>query len=322
MINVLANDGIEENIKSEIELLGCRVFDEKIEQEKLMNYINKEDIHVLLVRSSTKVRKDIIDGCPDLKLIIRGGVGMDNIDVEYARGNGKLVHNTPGASTLSVSEITLAHILSLSRNLFAANRSMPIEGLENMKGLKDKYSSGNELYGKTIGVIGCGRIGKDVAAKCIMMGMKVLIYSRSLSPGSLSIPYTVQENQLSLKAQAVSLDELLIESDFVTLHVPSSSTPLIGKRELLLMKDTSILINVARGGVVDEEALIEALNNKRIAKAALDVYEHEPHPKKELLEHPAISMTPHIGASTPEAQAKIGDEIKNIIYSTFFETKS
>lgn len=252
----------------------------------------------IVVRSATKVRKPAIDAAQGLKLIIRAGVGLDNIDAEYAKEKGIEVLNTPKASTDSVAELTLAHMFALARSLVRATETMR-EGKWEKKAFH-----GIELQGKTLGVIGIGRIGQAVARRALCLGMKVIAYDKY-----------VKESPIP-GVKMVSLEELLRESDFVTLHVPPDPTgPVIGAREIALMKDGAFLINCARGGVVDEKALLEALNSGKLGGAGLDVFEEEPPKNMELLRHPKVTLTPHIGAQTREAQARIGDEVVEILLS-------
>ena len=250
----------------------------------------------IVVRSATKVRKAAIDAAVGLKLIVRAGVGLDNIDVEYAREKGIQVRNTPRASTDSVAELALAHMLALARSLPQATISLR-EGKWEKKAFK-----GIELSGKTLGVIGIGRIGQAVARRALCLGMRVIAFDKF-----------VKESPLP-EVRMVSLEELLREADFITLHVPADPAgPVIGQREIALMKDGAYLINCARGGVVDEAALLSALNSGKLAGAGLDVFEEEPPTNMELLHHPKVSLTPHIGAQTKEAQARVGDEVVDIL---------
>ena len=250
----------------------------------------------IVVRSATKVRKAAIDAAVGLKLIVRAGVGLDNIDVEYAREKGIQVRNTPRASTDSVAELALAHMLALARSLPQATISLR-EGKWEKKAFK-----GIELSGKTLGVIGIGRIGQAVARRALCLGMRVIAFDKF-----------VKESPLP-EVRMVPLEELLREADFITLHVPADPAgPVIGQREIALMKDGAYLINCARGGVVDEAALLSALNSGKLAGAGLDVFEEEPPQNMELLRHPKVSLTPHIGAQTKEAQARVGDEVVDIL---------
>ncbi len=306
MKKILANDGIDEMGKSILEKAGFTVITEKVAQENLVNRINEEKYIGLTVRSATKVRRDIIDNCPGLKLIGRGGVGMDNIDVEYAREKGIIVANTPAASSVSVAELVMAHLFSMVRFLYDSNRKMPLEGDTNFAELKKKFAEGSEVSGKTIGIIGFGRIGQTVAKYALGLGMNVKAYDPFVKSASIKITF-FNNQSIDLQIETVSLEDLLKESDFITLHVPGGE--IITKKEFALMKPGAGIINTARGGAINENDLIEALNSKKVAYAALDVFENEPMPKKELLTHPRISLTPHIGAATNEAQERIGIEL-------------
>ena len=323
-MKILANDGISDDAKKQLEENGFTVITEKVNQEDLINKINEENYEGILVRSATKVRKDIIDACPNIKFVGRGGVGVDNIDVEYAKEKGIFVFNTPASSSQSVAELVVGNMFATSR--FIGNSSKNIENGDFNK-LKKEYGSGVELRGKTLGIIGFGRIGQTLASYAIGIGMRVLavdVEERSETV-YLKLPWTTSdgqnvENQVGIIIKTTTnIDELLTKCDYISLHIPKQSNgeSVIGKRELELMKDNTIIINTSRGGVINEDDLIWALDNCKIAGAALDVYENEPNPKKELLSHPKILCTPHIGAATNEAQDRIGQEIVDIIVEKF-----
>ena len=316
MINVLANDGISKSGKDSLEKDGFNVSTVTVAQNQLISYVNKENISVLLVRSATTVRKDLIDQCPGLKIIGRGGVGMDNIDVDYARNKGINVINTPAASSASVAELVFAHLYSGVRFLFESNRAMPLEGDSNFKGLKKTYAKGVELRGKTIGIIGFGRIGKETAKIAIGVGMKVLAYDKFLEKVDLTLDF-YKKKKINFEIKISKFDYLLKNSDFISLHVPAQKNFVINKKEINMMKDGAGLINAARGGVVNEVELVSALDSGKLSFAGLDTFENEPKPAVKLLMHPKISLTPHIGAATNEAQDRIGlelaDQIKSIL---------
>ncbi|MCD6128133.1 D-2-hydroxyacid dehydrogenase [Candidatus Bipolaricaulota bacterium] len=295
-MKVLICDPLAESAVARLKEAGLEVVEktgmspEELAQELAKGY------EVIVVRSATKVRKPAIDAAVGLKLIVRAGVGLDNIDVEYARKKGIEVRNTPRASTDSVAELTLAHMLALARSLPQATQSLR-EGRWEKKAFR-----GIELSGKTLGVIGIGRIGQAVARRALCLGMRVVAYDKF-----------VKESPLP-EVRMVPLEELLREADFVTLHVPPDPAgPVIGKEEIAKMKPGAYLINCARGGVVDEAALLEALNSGKLAGAGLDVFEEEPPKNMELLRHPKVSLTPHIGAQTKEAQGRVGDEVVDIL---------
>lgn len=308
MTKILANDGLAQAGIDLLEKEGFEVKTTRVAQEQLANYINKNKIDVLLVRSATKVDKKLIDDCLTLKLIGRGGVGLDNIDVKYAESKKIHVFNTPEASSESVAELVFAHLLNGVRFLHDSNRNMPLEGDSQFKQLKKNYAGGTELQGKTLGIIGFGRIGQTTAKKALALGMKVLYTDKYLKETTLSISfYNGQEISFDLKSN--DLKEVLANADFVSLHVPSQEKYLIGKTELGLMKPGSGIINTSRGGVLDEVALIEALESDHLAFAGLDVFESEPSPEIKILMNPKISLSPHIGGSTVEAQERIGMEL-------------
>lgn len=311
-MKVLANDGIAPSGIKKLEENGFTVVTEKVEQENLIDTINKEGYEVILVRSATKVRKDIIDNCPSLKMIGRGGVGMDNIDVEYGREKGLVVFNTPAASSLAVAELVMGQLFSISRSLYDSSKQMPENGSKEFKSLKKKYGKGIELRGKTLGVIGFGRIGHYLAKYALGAGMKVIASDPFVN--EVSIDVEVGEHTVSVPVSMVSKDELLEQSDFISLHVPMPKDgAVIGKAEFDLMKDGVRIVNAARGGVINEDALIDALNNGKVAACALDVFVGEPTPREDLLTHEKIAATPHIGAATLEAQSRIGTELADQI---------
>lgn len=308
---ILANDGIDAQGKALLEKAGFTVITEKVAQENLAQAINEHNYVGLTVRSATKVRKEVIDACPNLKLIGRGGVGMDNIDVEYARSKGLQVVNTPAASSHSVAELVFSHLFNCVRFLYDSNRQMPVNGDTQFDALKKKYAKGIELKSKTIGIIGFGRIGQAVAKIALGCGMKVLAFDPFVKEVLLPLEIAGIPEKINVKLHTVPMEKLLAESDFITVHVPGGKV--ITQKEFDLMKNGVCLVNAARGGVIDEQDLINALNSGKVAHAALDVFENEPTPKKELLTHPKISLTPHIGAATEEAQERIGIELAELI---------
>lgn len=313
-MKILANDGISQSGIDMLTEAGFEVITTNVAQEQLVNFINENKIVVLLVRSATTARKDLIDSCPSLKIIGRGGVGMDNIDVEYAREKGLSVINTPAASSSSVAELVFAHLFGGARFLYDSNRNMPLEGESNFKGLKKAYARGIELRGKTLGIIGFGRIGQEVAKIGLGLGMNVIATDKYIDVAEIEVSLF---NETSLKAsiETLSIDKVLELSDFISLHVPAQKDYIIGSKELSMMKDNSAIINTARGGVIDEVALISALDSNKLAFACLDTFENEPKPEIKLLMHPKISLTPHIGAATLEAQDRIGVELGQQIIS-------
>ncbi|GLU45078.1 D-2-hydroxyacid dehydrogenase [Allomuricauda sp. NBRC 101325] len=307
---ILANDGIAQ---AGIDLLvkaGFEVKNTRVAQEQLANYINKNNIEGLLVRSATEVSKEIIDACPNLKLIGRGGVGMDNIDVDYAQSKGIHIFNTPEASVDSVAEFVFAHLFGAARFLHDANRNMPLDGDSQFKALKKSYAGGTELRGKTLGIIGFGRIGQAVAKMAYALGMKVIFTDHHVSDITLEVPF-FDGQSIRFELQVSELETVLKEADFVTIHVPAQEKYVLGKNEFELMKTGAGIINTSRGGVLDEVALVEALDSDHLAFAGLDVFESEPTPEIQILMNPKISLSPHIGASTKEAQERIGIELAN-----------
>ncbi|WP_411768809.1 D-2-hydroxyacid dehydrogenase [Winogradskyella sp. A3E31] len=313
-MKVLANDGVSQSGITALEKAGFEVITTTVAQEQLEDYINKNDIVVLLVRSATKVRKNIIDNCPSLKVIGRGGVGMDNIDVDYARNKGLHVINTPAASSHSVAELVFGHLYGLARYLHNSNRDMPLEGDSKFKNLKKAYAKGTELKGKTLGVFGFGRIGQATAKVAIGAGMKVIAFDPFIEKTDLELEF-FDGQTLNFEIKTISKEDVLKQSDFITLHVPAQKDYVIDDAEFKLMKDGVYLANAARGGVVNEVALVKAIESGKVAGAALDVFEKEPTPEIQLLMNPALSLTPHTGAATNEAQDRIGSELASQIIS-------
>lgn len=311
-MKVLANDGISNSGVEKLESNGFDVITDTVSQDDLIDYINTNSIDALLVRSATKVRKDLIDSCKSIKLIGRGGVGMDNIDVEYARDKGINVINTPAASSLSVAELVFAHLFGCVRCLHQSNRNMPLEGDTKFKELKKAYAKGTELKGKTLGIVGFGRIGQEVAKIAIGLGMNISIYDLNQTQVSLELSF-FDKSVKSFEIKTDDFNNLLTNSDFITFHVPAQKDYLISEKEFEAMKDGVGIINAARGGVINEESLIKYLDNGKVAFAALDTFENEPNPDIKILMNPKISLTPHIGAATSEAQDRIGVELADQI---------
>ncbi len=313
-MKVLANDGLSKKGIKTLEKAGFEVLTTKVAQEQVANFINTYDIKVLLVRSATKVNEDLIDACPNLKIIGRGGVGMDNIAVDYARKQGIHVINTPAASSKSVAELVFAHLFSGVRFLHDANRNMPLEGDTRFNELKKAYTNGIELRGKTLGIIGFGRIGQEVAKMALGLGMKVIASDKYVGEAVIRVDF--YNNQfINVDIKTEPLEGLLQKADFITLHVPDQNGYIIGRDEINAMKANVGIINAARGGVIDEVALCDALDEGKVLFAGLDVFENEPKPEMRLLMNPKISLTPHIGAATFEAQDRIGIELAEQIIS-------
>ena len=307
-MKVLANDGISKSGIKALEAGGFEVITTKVAQEQVANYINENKIEVILVRSATKVRRDIIDNCPTLKIIGRGGVGMDNIDVDYARSKGINVINTPASSSESVAELVFAHLFSGVRFLHDSNRNMPLEGDSKFENLKKAYANGIELRGKKLGIIGFGRIGQAVAKMAFGLGMNVIATDKFIENAIIKVDF-FNGQSINIEVSTQPIEEVLKNADFITLHVPAQGGYLIGTNEFSLMKDNVGIINCSRGGIIDEIALIDALDSEKVLFAGLDVFENEPTPEIRILMHPKISLTPHIGAATLEAQDRIGTEL-------------
>ena len=315
-MKILANDGISESGKNKLEEYGFKVDLTKVSQEQLVSYINENEISTILVRSATQVRADIIDNCPSIKIIGRGGVGMDNIDVEYAKSKGVNVINTPAASSKSVAELVFSHLFGCVRFLHESNRSMPLEGDTKFKELKKSYAGGSELSEKTLGIIGFGRIGQEVAKIAIGVGMKVIFYDKFNEKADIKLDFFDGQN-ISFKLKSSTFEELLNNSDYITVHIPASKEYIIDSDQFAKMKNGVGLLNLSRGGIINEEELIKNIESGKISFAGIDTFEGEPSPSMKILMNSNISLTPHIGAATGEAQDRIGvelaDKIKDIL---------
>ncbi|MBP6389946.1 MAG: D-2-hydroxyacid dehydrogenase [Flavobacteriales bacterium] len=312
-MRVHANDGLSATAKERLTQAGFQVSTDHVPQDLLAQRLKQERVDVLLVRSATQARKELIDACPDLKLIGRGGVGMDNIDVAYAKERGLSVINTPASSSISVAELVMAHLFGMMRGLPQANRRMPVEGLDKFKDLKKEYEKGGEVRGRTLGVIGFGRIGQWTAKYALGCGMRVIYVDHHCSVTSVTLQ--LGDHLVEVPVDKVDIDELLLRSDAISLHVPAQKDgrPVLGAEELARVKPGAVIVNTARGGSIDEDALLHALNDGRVKAAALDVFVGEPQPRADLLAHPKLSLSPHIGAATAEAQSRIGDELADLI---------
>lgn len=307
MIRILANDGIHSTGLKMLQDHGFEVETTPVSQEELPTVLPIYD--ALIVRSATKVREALIDACPDLKAIARGGVGMDNIDVAYARDKGIEVFNTPASSSRAVAELAMGHMLNLSRFLHRSNREMATNGATEFNALKKAYAKGREVEGKTLGIIGFGRIGQALAQLALGSGMKVV--ATDLFIEEATIQWEIDGyGEVKVAIRTIPMETLLGSADFISMHVPAQKgKPLMDAETLRKLKPGAILINTARGGLIDEEALLEALDSGHLGGAGLDVFEGEPTPRPALLNHPKISVTPHTGASTEEAQSRIGAEL-------------
>ena len=311
-MKVLANDGISESGIKKLEEYGFTVDLTKVAQEQLVDYINTNSINSLLVRSATQVRKDIIDNCPSLKIIGRGGVGMDNIDVEYAKSKGIKVINTPAASSKSVAELVFSHLFSCVRFLHESNRSMPLDGDSKFKDLKKSYAKGTELSGKTLGIIGFGRIGQEVAKIGIGIGMNIIFFDKLNKEVSLTLNFFDGQSK-TFNLSSSSYEDLLNSSDFITVHIPASDKYIIDSNEFSQMRNGVGILNLSRGGILNEEELLKNIESGKVSFAGIDTFENEPKPSIKILMNSNISLTPHIGAATNEAQDRIGVELADKI---------
>ncbi|MFZ1678614.1 MAG: NAD(P)-dependent oxidoreductase [Saprospiraceae bacterium] len=317
-IRILANDGIDDSGKAMLEAAGIEVVTTHVKAEDLTEQLKSYD--AITVRSATQVRKELIDACPNLKAIGRGGVGMDNIDVAYAREKGIGVYNTPAASSRSVAELVFGHIFTLARLLHVSNRAMPATGQTDFGKLKKQCSEGFEVLGKTIGIIGFGRIGQEVARMALGLGMSVIASDPFVKEATIDIKVNGASEKINVLIRTVDINTLLLQSEIITIHIPKADKPVIGKEELSKLVKGVLLINTARGGVFDEDAILEGLASGQIGGAGIDVFVGEPTPRVEILTHPKISLTPHIGGSTVEAQENVGRELAGLIINHFKKT--
>jgi len=319
-MKVLANDGISKAGENALKEAGIEILDNRVAQDHVINFINDNNVDVLLVRSVTKVRQELIDACPGLKIIGRGGIGMDNIDVEYARSKGIKVINTPTASSKSVAELVFGHFISLARFLHESNRLMPLEGDTHFSAMKKSFSNAYELSGKTLGVIGFGSIGQEVIKIGIALGMKVIVLTRSPKTEVLTLNFF---NGQSVDFEITStndMDAFLKDADFISINTPKTNEYIIDTPQFEKMKDGVYIVNTARGGVINEVTLIDFIESGKVAGAALDVFENEPSPELPLLMNPALSLSPHVGGNTLDAQEKIGIELAEQIIKLQKET--
>lgn len=316
-MKVLVNDGIEEIGKKMMENAGIEVDMNSVPQDKLQAVLS--DYDGICVRSNTKIRKDLIDQCPNLKVIGRGGVGLDNIDVEYARSKGIKVVNTPAASSRSVAELVMGHAMSLSRFLHLSHREMPVDGSTSFGNLKKKYAKGMEMTGKTMGILGLGRIGKELASLALGAGMDVIAYDPFVSEAEITIGNPELGFRYSLRT--LTFDEVLSRADYISLHIPALDKPVLNEEAFGKMKAGVIILNASRGESIDENALLQNIQSGKVYAAGLDVFSNEPQPDINILSNSQISATPHIGASTLEAQDKIGKELAEQIIEILLHKK-
>lgn len=308
-MKVLANDGISQSGKDALAAAEIELLDAKVSQENLAGFINENLVDVLLVRSATQVRQELIDACPSLKIVGRGGVGMDNIDVEYAIEKGLYVINTPKASSRSVAEMVFAHFFSLARFLHESNRLMPLEGDTHFSAMKKSFSSAVELEGKTLGVIGFGGIGIEVVKMGISIGMKVKVLTRTPRTETVSLDFFDGQKVNFEITSGNDWDIFLENTDFISINTPKADEYILDTPQFMKMKDGVFIVNTARGGVLNEVALLDFIDNGKVAGAALDVFENEPAPELPLLMNPNLSLSPHLGGNTIDAQEKIGTEL-------------
>lgn len=315
-MRILINDGMHPKGVQLLKDAGHDVDTNFIPQEELKTKLNSYD--AVLVRSATKIRKELIDQSPNIKLIGRGGVGLDNIDVTYARDKGIAVFNTPAASTRSVAELAIAHLFGIVRSLPMVNKKMAIDGINDFKSLKKTASKGIELEGKTLGLIGFGRIAKETASIALGCGMKIIAFDPYISEGDVPVKlHASYDNNFKINVKTTTKEEVLAESDFISLHIPGGQGYVLDAPEFEQMKDGVGVVNCARGGTISENALIEAINSEKVKYVATDVFENEPPTDDRLLRMDNVGLSPHIGASTQEAQERVGVQLAKSVIDYF-----
>ncbi len=315
-MKILINDGLEAVGVELLKNAGHKVDLTNIPQDELPSRLN--DYDAILVRSATQVRKELIDVCPNLKLIGRGGVGLDNIDVDYAKSKNITVLNTPGASSRSVAELAMAHLFSIVRFLPTVNKKMAIDGVSDFKALKKAASKGKELQGKTLGLIGFGRIGRETASIALGCGMKIIAFDPYLTEGNVKLNlHSDYNSDFSVDIKTITKESLLAQADFISLHIPGGQGYVLDAVEFAQMKDGVGIVNCARGGTINESALIAAMESGKVKYIATDVFEKEPPVDDRILRIDSVGLSPHIGASTEEAQERVGIELAESIIAYF-----
>ena len=315
-MRILINDGMHPKGVQLLKDAGHDVDTNFIPQEELTSKLNSYD--AVLVRSATKIRKELIYQSPNLKLIGRGGVGLDNIDVSYAKEKGIAVFNTPAASTRSVAELAIAHLFGIVRSLPMVNKKMAVDGINDFKSLKKTASKGIELEGKTLGLIGFGRIAKETASIALGCGMKIIAFDPYISEGDVPAKlHPSYDNNFKINVKTTTKEEVLAESDFISLHIPGGQGYVLDAPEFEQMKDGVGIVNCARGGTISENALIEAINSEKVKYVATDVFENEPPTDDRLLRMDNVGLSPHIGASTQEAQERVGVQLAKSVIDYF-----
>lgn len=317
-MKILVNEGISVGGMQALENKGFEVINTKVAQEQLENYINDHTIDAIAVGNTTQIRQELIDACPSIKLIACAGAEMDNIDVDYAIDNGVHVVNSEDASASSIAELVFAHLFTMVRFLHQSNREMPLEGDMRFNALKKQYSQGTELRGKTLGIIGFDTIGQEVAKTALALGMEVIATDVEIDNATITIPF-FDGQSVDFFIETETVDNLLSKSDFITLHLPPQDGYVIETSLFDKMKDGVGIINTSHGSVLNEVDLVKAIENGKVKYAGLDVFESQPRPEIQLLMNPEISMTPHIGASTIEAQNRTGVELANKIIELLSE---
>jgi len=315
-MKILINDGLHAAGIALLEKAGHQVDTNTIAQDDLLNKLNEYD--AILVRSATTVRKDLMDAAPNLKLIGRGGVGLDNIDVEYAKSKNISVFNTPAASSRSVAELAMAHLFGIVRSLPTVNKAMSLDGVSDFKALKKSASKGIELQGKTLGLIGFGRIGRETASIAIGCGMKIIAFDPYLTEGDIELQLHPEYNfKHKINVKTIAKEELLASADFISLHIPGGQGYVLDTADFAKMKDGVGIVNCARGGTISEDALLQAMDSGKVKYVATDVFEKEKPVDERILRVNSIGMSPHIGASTSEAQQPVGVELQENIIEFF-----
>ncbi|MDT0644055.1 NAD(P)-dependent oxidoreductase [Zunongwangia sp. F363] len=307
-MKVLASEGISTKGVEILEKAGFEVLVTRVAQEQLQDFINKNEVAALIIGSSTKIDKELIDACPSLKVIGRSGLSLGNIEVKYAEKKGIEVVNTPEAPAAAVAELVFAHLFGGVRFLHDSNRNMPLEGETRFKELRKTYAGGRELRGKTLGIIGFGKTGQEVAKIALGLGMKVIASDKTIREENIELDF-FNHQSISIPVSTEPLHQLIKWSDFISIHVPAQKEPLIGEVEINAMKDDVGIINTSRGGVIDEKALLDGLENGKISFAGLDAFENEPAPHIKVLMNEKVSLSPRIGTATLDARERTGVEL-------------
>lgn len=306
-MKILANDGISTSGENLLKEAGLEILDNRVSQEHLINFINENNVDVLLVKNATAINNEIIDSCKSLKIIGKAGITMDNVAVDHAIEKGLFVISTPNSYSKAISEMAFAHFLTLARHLHDSNRLMPLEGDSKFNLLKKSYQNATELHGKTLGVIGMDNNALEVIKTGISLGMNILAYSKNPKTENVTLEF-FDGQKLVFEIKSVKFGEILDNSDFISVICNEENGYILDSEQFEMMKDGAYLVNFAKGAV-NEVSLVEYLENKKIAGAALDVFELEPKPDIQVLMNPSLSLSPNVASVTTDSQEKTGKEL-------------